>query len=113
MSYPWEDAVKVADAALVRAQKVIDEVAGWSGSSGNWPLQDASANVRRALEALRQAPYPNDCQCHRALDDVKDGVWFGPCEDNRNHKIGCPVAARAEAKQAGLLDAPVSPKEKG
>jgi len=95
----WEQAYASARVALVLAQEVIDDLAGWSGSSGNWPLQESSGRVRKALEILDAPAYPDDCQCHRDLSGVTDGLWFGPCEDNRNHRPLCPVAARARARR--------------
>lgn len=94
----WEEAYRAAEVALVHAQTVIDDIAGWSGSSGNWPLQQCSGQVRRALEILHEPDWPHDCECFRKLNAVTEGVWFGPCEDTRNHKSGCPVAIRAAAK---------------
>lgn len=37
------------DAALRLAKVELDQLTGWSGSAGNWPLQDASAAVDAAL----------------------------------------------------------------
>jgi hypothetical protein len=36
--------------ALKLALVELDNIAGWSGSSGNWPLQEASVAVRKALD---------------------------------------------------------------
>lgn len=49
----WEELYEEAEAAVVRAHEAIDEIAGWSGSSGNWPLQEASGRIKAALDALR------------------------------------------------------------
>ena len=35
--------------ALKLALVELDNIAGWSGSSGNWPLQEAAVSVRKAL----------------------------------------------------------------
>lgn len=96
----WPEAYRAAEAALVYAAAVIDDVAGWSGSSGDWGVQGASGRVARALEALREPEWPDDCQCTRALHHIAYGTWFGPCEDTRHHKIECPVAKRAHAAWA-------------
>ncbi len=36
--------------ALLKAHAYLADAAGWSGASGDWPLQDADAAVRAALE---------------------------------------------------------------
>jgi hypothetical protein len=35
--------------ALELAEKELENIAGWSGSSGNWPLHDALTKVRKVL----------------------------------------------------------------
>jgi hypothetical protein len=55
----WEEAYTTAVAALRHAQTLIDDIAGWSGSSGNWPLQETSGRVRAAL-AILDAPSKPD-----------------------------------------------------
>lgn len=49
----WEELYKEAEAAVKRANDAIQDIAGWSGSSGNWPLQDASAKIIKALNAFK------------------------------------------------------------
>ena len=36
--------------ALRLAHVQLEDITGWSGSSGNWPLQDAELAVRKAIE---------------------------------------------------------------
>ena len=50
----WETLFKEAEEAVERAYLAIDDIAGWSGSSGNWPLQEASGRIREARDALRK-----------------------------------------------------------
>jgi len=48
----WENRYEEAIAAVLLASSVIGNISGWSGSSGNWPLQEASGRIRAALDAL-------------------------------------------------------------
>lgn len=48
----WEELYKEAIEAVVCAKEAIDEIAGWSGSSGNWPLQEASGRITAAINVL-------------------------------------------------------------
>lgn len=50
----WEEAYNLAKAALKLAQKSINRIAGWSGSSGNWPLQEASGIVMLCLDLFKE-----------------------------------------------------------
>lgn len=50
----WEVAYDDAKKALEFAYTAIDDIAGWSGSSGNWPLQQASGIVGRALDLFQR-----------------------------------------------------------
>jgi hypothetical protein len=50
----WEMALQSAQRALTTAHLAIDDIAGWSGSSGNWPLQDASSIVNTALDLFKE-----------------------------------------------------------
>lgn len=50
----WEELYKEAEAACERAHKVINDLAGWSGSSGHWGLQECSVRIRQALESFRK-----------------------------------------------------------
>jgi hypothetical protein len=38
--------------ALTLADRELEQITGWSGSSGNWPLHEAQTKVREALKAL-------------------------------------------------------------
>ncbi len=49
----WETAYQYAEQELIFAGKAIDDTADWSGSSGNWPLQQASSAVHRALDSFK------------------------------------------------------------
>lgn len=50
----WEVAYAFAERALKVAHLAIDDIAGWSGSSGNWPLQESSTIVRVALDLFKE-----------------------------------------------------------
>ncbi len=45
----WEMAVVAADRAARWAYVLVDDIAGWSGASGNWPLQSASGMLRSVV----------------------------------------------------------------
>jgi ABC-type phosphate/phosphonate transport system substrate-binding protein len=49
----WETKLQEAIVALKEAHKAMDDIAGWSGSSGNWVLQTALPKVEQALEILK------------------------------------------------------------
>jgi hypothetical protein len=49
---PTDRFVAVTFTALKAAEKELENIAGWSGSSGNWPLQDALERVRDALTLI-------------------------------------------------------------
>ena len=48
--YTWEDSYQDAKKSLEFAHKTIDDIAGWSGASGNWPLQECAVIVQDALK---------------------------------------------------------------
>ena len=48
----WEYYYNAAVAACRRAKEEIDKVAGYSGSSGNWPLQESSGKIDAAIKLL-------------------------------------------------------------
>ena len=50
----WEELYKEAEAACEKAHLAIDDLAGWSGSSGHWGLQECSTRMRRVMEAFRK-----------------------------------------------------------
>ena len=50
----WERLYRQAVKACEEAQVAIDDIAGWSGSSGNWPLHEASIRIRKAIQAFRE-----------------------------------------------------------
>ncbi len=52
----WSVLVKEAEAALVAADKALEDITGWSGGAGNWPAQSAHVQVTNALAALRAKP---------------------------------------------------------
>jgi len=45
-------AVTAAERAAKWAHVLVDDIAGWSGASGNWPLQSASGMLRRVVDAF-------------------------------------------------------------
>lgn len=49
----WELAYDFAQRALTFADKTIDQIAGWSGSSGNWPLQESAGIVGMCLDLFK------------------------------------------------------------
>ena len=49
----WETQLQEAISALKQAHKAMDDIAGWSGSSGNWTLHNALPKVEQALEILK------------------------------------------------------------
>lgn len=49
----WEVLLQEAVEALEKAHEAIDDIAGWSGSSGNWPLHDSLIKVEKALAILK------------------------------------------------------------
>lgn len=48
----WETLLQEAVEALRKAHEAMDDIAGWSGSSGNWPLHDNLPKVEQALAIL-------------------------------------------------------------
>lgn len=48
----WEELLTEAIAALKKAEVAMDDIAGWSGSSGNWGLHDSLMKVREAITLL-------------------------------------------------------------
>jgi hypothetical protein len=52
----WEELYAEAIAAVAAARTAIDNIAGWSGSAGNWPLQDACVRINTAHDALTEKP---------------------------------------------------------
>jgi hypothetical protein len=48
----WEMAVTSAERAAKWALVLVGDIAGWSGSSGNWPLQSASGLIRRVTDGF-------------------------------------------------------------
>lgn len=49
----WEVLFQEAIKALEKANVAIDDIASWSGSSGNWPLHDSLEKVEKALKILK------------------------------------------------------------
>jgi hypothetical protein len=45
------DLVDKLTGALLLAETEIDQIAGYSGSSGNWPLHECAASIEKALTA--------------------------------------------------------------
>lgn len=50
----WEMLVIEAEASLVEADKLLEDITGWSGGAGNWPAQETHERVTAALAALRK-----------------------------------------------------------
>lgn len=50
----WEELYNEAKAAVERAYLVIDDLTGWSSSSGDWVLQDAFTRIKNAREAFKE-----------------------------------------------------------
>jgi hypothetical protein len=48
----WETLYQEAVDALHLAQKAMNDIAGWSGSSGNWTLHESLPRVEQALALL-------------------------------------------------------------
>lgn len=47
-----EPIVSAAKEALTLADRELEQITGWSGSAGNWPLHEAHTKVRAALKTL-------------------------------------------------------------
>lgn len=65
----WEELYQAAEDAAKRAHEAIDDIAGWSGSAGNWPLQEASTAIKAVLAAFRAPPYPQE----KPMSEFKPG----------------------------------------
>lgn len=48
----WETLLAEAIASLKEAHRAMDDIAGWSGSAGNWTLHDELIKVKKALLIL-------------------------------------------------------------
>lgn len=48
----WDTLLLEAVVALRKAHKAMDDIAGWSGSYGNWPLHETMPKVEQALALL-------------------------------------------------------------
>ena len=55
----WEELVKEAISTLREAHRKMDDIAGWSGSAGNWPLQQSLPVVKQALDLLEELNKPS------------------------------------------------------
>lgn len=53
MEKDWEELLQDAVVALEKAHEAMDDIAGWSGSSGNWTLHDSLIKVEKALAILK------------------------------------------------------------
>jgi len=51
----WETLYKRAERAVEEAYAATNDLAGWSGASGNWGLQDANERLRKARLAFTEA----------------------------------------------------------
>jgi hypothetical protein len=54
----WGILLEEAATALRIAHKAMHDIADWSGSSGNWPLQEAMPKVDAALALLNSITAP-------------------------------------------------------
>lgn len=48
----WEELLQEAIEALKKAEVAMEDIAGWSGSSGNWGLHWSLMKVRESLTLL-------------------------------------------------------------
>jgi hypothetical protein len=56
----WEELLKEAIASLRAAHAAMDDLAGWSGSSGNWPLHECLVATEKALSILDPLTKPSE-----------------------------------------------------
>ena len=54
----WEELLREARATLRQAHDIMDDIAGWSGSSGNWGLHESLPVVKEALDLLDSLSKP-------------------------------------------------------
>lgn len=48
----WEELLQEAHGTLQQAYNIMNDIAGWSGSSGNWGLHESLPVVEQALALL-------------------------------------------------------------
>jgi hypothetical protein len=56
----WGILLKEAHDALRIAHKAMHDIGDWSGSSGNWPLQEALPKIDQALTLLDEVCNPKE-----------------------------------------------------